>query len=94
MGGAALAGAVVVGAIHPPGDELARDLSHTECQLLVTNSTYRQLVEGHDLGPALPPDASWCGRPVRDPAPAGGSDYGTLLPAWPGLPCPTRRRWA
>ena len=50
MGGAALAGAVMVGA-NPThrGDELARDLSHTECQLLVTNSGYRPLVEGHDL---------------------------------------------
>ncbi len=67
MGGAALAGAVVVGG-NPThrGDELARDLSHTECQLLVTNSTYRQLVEGHDLGPALPPGAHpGGGRPVR-----------------------------
>ena len=55
MGGAALAGAVVVGG-NPThrGDELARDLSHTECQLLVTNPTYRELVKGHDLGPALP----------------------------------------
>ena len=42
MGGAALVGAVVVGA-NPThrGDELARDLSHTECQLLVTDSSYR-----------------------------------------------------
>jgi fatty-acyl-CoA synthase len=90
MGGAALAGAVVVGG-NPThrGDELARDLSHTECQLLVTNSTYRQLVEGHDLGPALPP-----GRilvvddPSGDPAPAGGSDYGTLLAGVAGAPLP------
>ena len=57
MGGAALAGAVMVGA-NPThrGDELARDLSHTECQLLVTNAGYRALVEGYDLGPALPPE--------------------------------------
>ena len=90
MGGAALAGAVVVGG-NPThrGDELARDLSHTECQLLVTNSTYRQLVEGHDLGPAIPP-----GRilvvddPSGDPAPAGGSDYGTLLAGVAGAPLP------
>src|SRR5271163_230010 len=48
MGGAALAGAVMVGG-NPThrGDELARDLSHTECQLLVTDSAYRSLVEGH-----------------------------------------------
>jgi fatty-acyl-CoA synthase len=57
MGAAALAGAVMVGG-NPThrGDELARDLSHTECQLLVTDSDYRTLVEGHDLGPALPPE--------------------------------------
>ena len=57
MGGAALAGAVMVGG-NPThrGDELARDLSHTQCQLLVTDSEYRTLVEGHDLGPALPPE--------------------------------------
>jgi len=83
------------GQSHPPGDELARDLSHTECQLLVTNSTYRQLVEGHDLGPALPPDASWwwTTRPVTRRPPAGRTT-GRSWPAWPGLPCPTRRRWA
>ena len=55
MGAAALAGAVVVGG-NPThrGDELARDLSHTECQLLVTNADYFPLVDGYDLGPALP----------------------------------------
>ncbi len=54
MGAAALAGAVLVGG-NPThrGDELARDLAHTECQLLVTNAEYRGLVDGHDLGPAL-----------------------------------------
>jgi hypothetical protein len=42
MGAAALAGAVLVGG-NPThrGDELARDLSHTECQLLVTTTDYR-----------------------------------------------------
>jgi fatty-acyl-CoA synthase len=55
MGGAALAGAVLVGG-NPThrGDELARDLSHTECQLLVTDSAYADLIDGFDLGPALP----------------------------------------
>ena len=39
--------AVVVGA-NPThrGDELVRDLTHTECQFLVTDSTYLPLVEG------------------------------------------------
>ena len=55
MGAAALAGAVLVGG-NPThrGDELARDLSHTECQLLVTDARYRTLVDGYDLGTALP----------------------------------------
>ena len=51
---AALAGAVVVGA-NPThrGEELVRDLSHTECQFLVTDSTYLPLVEGARIGDAL-----------------------------------------
>ncbi len=51
---AALAGAVVVGA-NPThrGDELVRDLTHTECQFLVTDSTYLPLVEGSHIGDAL-----------------------------------------
>ncbi len=51
---AALAGAVVVGA-NPThrGDELVRDLSHTECQFLVTDSSYLPLVEGARIGEAL-----------------------------------------
>ena len=51
---AALAGAVVVGA-NPThrGDELVRDLTHTECQFLVTDSTYLPLVEGARIGDAL-----------------------------------------
>jgi fatty-acyl-CoA synthase len=51
---AALAGAVVVGA-NPThrGDELVRDLSHTESQFLITDSTYLPLVEGSRIGEAL-----------------------------------------
>ncbi|HMD44656.1 MAG TPA: AMP-binding protein [Acidimicrobiales bacterium] len=50
----ALAGAVLVGA-NPThrGDELVRDLTHTECQLLVTSTRHRGLLEGRDLGPPL-----------------------------------------
>jgi fatty-acyl-CoA synthase len=92
MGGAALAGAVVVGG-NPThrGDELARDLSHTECQLLVTNATYRELVEGHDLGPALPPDRILV---VDDPsgdvdtADTDLSPYAALLSGVAGSPLP------
>jgi len=92
MGGAALAGAVVVGG-NPThrGDELARDLSHTECQLLVTNPTYLELVEGHDLGLALPPerilvvdDASGDSAPDSTPTTA----YGALLGSVAGSPLP------
>jgi fatty-acyl-CoA synthase len=51
---AALAGAVVVGA-NPThrGDDLARDLSHTECQLLVTSLGHLPLVDGRNLGDGL-----------------------------------------
>jgi fatty-acyl-CoA synthase len=52
--GAALAGAVVVGA-NPThrGDELVRDLTHTECQFLVTDSASLPLVDGARIGDAL-----------------------------------------
>ena len=51
LGGAALAGATVVG-INPTrrGAELARDIGHTSCQLIVTESGQRPLLEGLDLG--------------------------------------------
>jgi fatty-acyl-CoA synthase len=54
LSAAALAGAVVVGG-NPThrGDELARDLSHTECQLLVTSRDHLLLVDRRDLGGAL-----------------------------------------
>jgi fatty-acyl-CoA synthase len=43
----ALAGAVMVGANSTHrGDELARDLTHTECRLLVTSSDLHPLVDG------------------------------------------------
>ncbi|HVA02645.1 MAG TPA: long-chain-fatty-acid--CoA ligase [Acidimicrobiales bacterium] len=51
LGGAALVGAVVVGgnSTHR-GEDLARDLAHTECQLLVTDRAHLPLVDGLDLG--------------------------------------------
>ena len=51
---AALVGAVVVGA-NPThrGEELVRDLTHTECQLLVTESASLPLVAGMRIGEAL-----------------------------------------
>jgi fatty-acyl-CoA synthase len=50
----ALAGAVVVGA-NPThrGDELTRDLTHTECQMLVTDSVSAGLLEYARIGDAL-----------------------------------------
>jgi fatty-acyl-CoA synthase len=51
---AALVGATVVGA-NPThrGDELARDLAHTECQFLITDADYFPLVDGLEIGEAL-----------------------------------------
>jgi fatty-acyl-CoA synthase len=51
LGAAALAGATVVG-INPTrrGAELARDIDHTSCQLIVTDADHRPILEGLDLG--------------------------------------------
>lgn len=51
LGGAALAGATLVG-INPTrrGPELARDIRHTDCQLIVTEPAHRPLLEGLDVG--------------------------------------------
>jgi len=96
MGGAALAGAVLVGG-NPThrGDELARDLAHTECQLLVTSPAYAGLVEGHDLGPTLPPERVLVvDDPTGDlsPGPDGASatPYGGLLGSVAGAALPDR----
>ena len=53
LGAAALAGAVVVG-INPTrrGAELARDITHTDCQLVVTEGRHAHLLDGLDLGAA------------------------------------------
>jgi len=51
LGGAALAGAAVVG-VNPTrrGTELAHDIRHTDCTLVVTDATHRELLDGLDLG--------------------------------------------
>jgi fatty-acyl-CoA synthase len=51
LGAAAVAGAVVVG-INPTrrGGELARDITHTECQVLVTEERHAPLLDGVDTG--------------------------------------------
>jgi fatty-acyl-CoA synthase len=53
LGAAALLGASVVGN-NPTrrGEELARDIRHSDCQLIVTDTAYRPLLDGLDLGPA------------------------------------------
>jgi fatty-acyl-CoA synthase len=51
MGGAALCGAVVVG-INPTrrGEELARDIRFTECQIIVTDGAGFGLIDGLEVG--------------------------------------------
>lgn len=51
LGGAALSGAVVVG-INPTrrGDELATDIRHTDCRVVLTDRSQRPLLDGLDLG--------------------------------------------
>jgi fatty-acyl-CoA synthase len=72
LAGAALAGAVIVGA-NPTrrGEELAADIRATNCQLLVTDSAMAQLVDGLDLGlrrdRIFLADADSYGRRLDDP---------------------------
>lgn len=58
LGAAALVGATVVG-VNPTrrGAELERDITHTECQVVIVEPTYRDLLDGLDLG--LGPDRVW-----------------------------------
>ncbi len=53
LGAAAVTGSVVVG-INPTrrGAELARDITHTDCQLVVTEGRHVHLLDGLDLGAA------------------------------------------
>lgn len=53
LGGAALARAVVVG-INPTrrGEELATDIRHTDCRVIITDDDHRFLLDGLDLGGA------------------------------------------
>ena len=50
LGGAALSGRVVVG-INPTrrGEELARDIRHTDCAVVLTDAAHAPLLEGLDL---------------------------------------------
>src|SRR4030088_2694882 len=60
IGGAALAGAAVVG-INPTrrGAELAHDVRHTDCQLVVTDEAGAGTLAGLELG--MPPEAALAG---------------------------------
>ncbi len=51
LGGAALSGAVVVG-VNPTrrGEELARDVRHTDCAVVLTDAAHAPLLAGLDLG--------------------------------------------
>ena len=83
IAGAALAGAAVVG-INPTrrGTELAHDIRHTDCQLIVTDGEHAPLLDGLDTGVGadrlLRVDgpiyrealAAHAGAPVPDAAPA------------------------
>jgi steroid-22-oyl-CoA synthetase len=53
IAGAALAGAAVVG-INPTrrGAELAHDIAHTDCQMIVTDTAHRHVLDGLDTGVA------------------------------------------
>src|SRR3984957_12301052 len=80
LGAAALTGATVVG-INPTrrGAELAADIRHTDCQVVVTDSVQRRPLEGLDIG--LPGDRVF---DIDDPA-------FTVDVALPG-PLPSNRR--
>jgi len=78
IAGAALAGAAVVG-INPTrrGEELAHDVRHTDCQLLVTDGEHVRLLDGLDTG--VGPDR----RLMID-----GPDYREAVDAVAGRPLP------
>ncbi len=70
---AALVGAVVVGGnTTHRGDDLVRDLSHTDCQLLVTETRHLPLVDGRTFGAALGTVGAGSPRVVVVDDPAGG----------------------
>ena len=53
LGAAAVSGATIVG-INPTrrGEGLERDITHTECQVIVTERRHLELLDGLDLGAA------------------------------------------
>lgn len=79
LGAAALAGAVVVG-INPTrrGAELARDVRHTDCQLIVTEQRHASLLAGLDHG-----------LPVESILDVDSVDYADAISPFAGAPPPT-----
>jgi fatty-acyl-CoA synthase len=71
LAGAARAGAVVVG-INPTrrGEELANDIVHTDCRLVITDAAHRPLLNALELG--IPNDRIW---------EVDSADYGALVAA-------------
>ncbi len=65
QGACAVAGATLVG-VNPTrrGDDLARDIRHTECQFLISNDNYWEELQALDLGAraALTPIRSCTGK--------------------------------
>ena len=87
LGAAAVGGSVVVG-INPTrrGDDLARDIRHTDCAVVLTDSTQRHLLDGLDLGAevVVVDEPSWATqvdahRGARLPTPLPDADALLLL---------------
>ncbi len=78
LGAAAVTGAVIVG-INPTrrGAELARDITHTDCQVVVTEGRHVHLLDGLDLGAA--------GGQLLD---VDTQEYRDLLAGFEGAPLP------
>ncbi|MEZ0053378.1 fatty-acyl-CoA synthase [Mycobacterium sp. MAA66] len=88
LGGAALAGATIVGINPTRGpEELAAEIRHADCQLIVTDSAGRQRLQGLDLGLAAdrflvvddPAYSDALARHQVEPAVAPGVGEQTLL---------------
>lgn len=82
LGAAALAGATLVG-VNPTrrGAELAADIRHTDCDLIVTDSAHARLLDGHRTGPTLrvDDDAYAAALPDGAPDPADAAPDDRLL---------------
>lgn len=85
LGGTALSGTVLVG-INPTrrGDELARDIRHVDCQLIVTDVEHAELLDDLDLGAVgervLISDDPAYGAELDAHRPAGARDLADLTP--------------